>query len=289
MDTLLILITSTSILFSAQFSYSVPVSEDVRDRWSDGPVNLTDSLVSEIVNGIRSGTRLFYVRLRLPPPRGFCGGSIIDPQWVLTSTKCLDLFITDEIVVEIGDFSMPFSRKIMSEVSAIYAAPGYRSGPTPANDMALVKLTRRVPEEFRIPMCRQEQVPHSVMLGTVGMGATVSRGKLLESIPNSLREIFLRESRGRFPTSWRPFSIQFCPDYNICTEPITEGSNICMFDYGGPLYKFECASTTPNCLYGVASFSTNRLDRPDEMCNGGSTFTSVPHFFEWISGTMASG
>ena len=92
MDTLLILITSTFILFSAQFSYSVPVSEDVRDRWSDGRVNLTDSLVTEIVNGIRSGTRLFYVRLRLPPPRGFCGGSIIDTQWVLTSTKCLDLF-----------------------------------------------------------------------------------------------------------------------------------------------------------------------------------------------------
>ncbi|XP_075240215.1 chymotrypsin-2-like [Convolutriloba macropyga] len=253
----------------------------------EGVNTLKDSLLTQIVNGIRSRTRLFYVRLRLPAPKGFCGGTIIGNKWILTSTNCLDIFLPEEILVEIGDFAEPFSYKVYSNVTAIWAAPFFRSTPQPANDIALVKTQRYLPDGFKLPLCSQQQTHRSSFLGTVGMGATVTRGKFMNSLPNSLREMAVRQSG--FPTAWNPFAVEHCPEYNVCTEPVVSGANICLFDFGGPLFKYKCGTTQPQCLFGVASYASDHPGTPDERCNAGSTFTSVPHFAEWIRATMASG
>ena len=79
---------------------------------------------------------------------------------------------------------------------------------------------------------------------------------------------------------------KFCRNDQICVNSATEGTNICHLDDGIPLYTFECETFTPKCLYGVASYYSNRLDTPGQICNGGSFFASVSNLHSWIQSTM---
>ena len=54
-----------------------------------------------------------------------------------------------------------------------------------------------------------------------------------------------------------------------------------MGDSGGPMYLMQ--GRTPKCLYGVNSATYNT---PGKQCDGGSMFSSVPYFLDWIKGEM---
>ncbi|XP_075255372.1 alpha-fibrinogenase albofibrase-like [Convolutriloba macropyga] len=68
----------------------------------------------------------------------------------------------------------------------------------------------------------------------------------------------------------------------ICTEPVVEGGNICDYDIGGPLFEIDCNKKRPKCLYGVASYYLKDPSRPTEKCNGGSVFTRVFPYVDWM-------
>ena len=104
----------------------------------------------------------------------------------------------------------------------------------------------------------------------------------------NLREIFLRE---RPATCLNP-----CPNDVICTKPFYGHTNDNIFhgDSGGPLYVIgDFPDPEPICVYGVTSyigkfsvpyFGTQILD----YFTGGSFFSSVPFFYEWIVDGIAS-
>ena len=89
--------------------------------------------------------------------------------------------------------------------------------------------------------------------------------------------------------------MEFCPEYNICTDPVTSGSHLCEGDSGSPLYEKACTFARKplkvECLMGVASYyhsdkSDQDFNRPNNDCNSGSYFTSIPYFYEWIAKTI---
>ncbi|XP_075239647.1 uncharacterized protein LOC142335166 [Convolutriloba macropyga] len=142
-------------------------------------------------------------------------------------------------------------------------------------------------------MCehRPPYTPVRPLLGTCGMG-TVHR--VLFTIPAQLQETYFRETMVRSDSN--PFDFRWCPSDFICVDAVTEGSSICHFDDGGPLYTFKCGTRIPDCVYGVASYAEMKEEievpanqRGRKHCNAGSYFSSVPHHYHWIARTMLEG
>ena len=82
---------------------------------------------------------------------GFCGGSIIDAQWILTAGHCL--MDTDAVVVGYGSNDRTKTKKIESEKIIVH--PGYIAGEKA--DLALVKLKQPIPNARgdQLRRCRQ--------------------------------------------------------------------------------------------------------------------------------------
>merc|ERR1712226_1820134 len=102
-------------------------------------------------------------------------------------------------------------------------------------------------------------------------------------LPKSLQETYFYQTVTLSESN--PFHFQWCRVDNICTTGAVEGTSICHYDDGSPMYKFKCGTNgikVPECLYGVASYARSKVQPVDEFCNGGSFFASIPVFYKWI-------
>ncbi|XP_075263836.1 uncharacterized protein LOC142355608 [Convolutriloba macropyga] len=135
-----------------------------------------------------------------------------------------------------------------------------------------------------IRLC-SEPVDHGTMLHLLSMGSTSSEN--FEQ-PRVAMETAFTDSKFVYSFPW---NIEVCPDENICTEPVTKGSRICLRDAGSPLYLKGCSyssfETLNQCLMGVTSHYDNGVRRQSEEGNTelllpGNYFTSVPYFHQWI-------
>ncbi|XP_075257525.1 uncharacterized protein LOC142349683 isoform X1 [Convolutriloba macropyga] len=159
-------------------------------------------------------------------------------------------------------------------------------------DVALIRVHNfTFPDESILEPCPYYFEDTCMVLATCGMGKIVPRHRGPEYFHNyseNLREIFLRE---RPATCLNP-----CPNDVICTKPFYGHTNDNIFhgDSGGPLYIIgDFPDPEPICVYGVTSyigkfslpyFGTQILD----YFTGGSFFSSVPFFYEWIVDGIAS-
>lgn len=100
---------------------------------------------------------------------GFCGGSIIDAQWILTAGHCL--MDTDEVVVGYGSNDRAKTKKIESEKIIVH--PGYIAGEKA--DLALVKLKQPIPNAAAISFAdaakEQTLLPAGATVTVTGWGA----------------------------------------------------------------------------------------------------------------------
>ena len=129
-----------------------------------------------------------------------------------------------------------------------------------------------------LPLCSSKPA-YGTLLATVGLGS-VSTAAAQPS--PYLQQTFFTETTSEYIFK---DETKACENETICTLTVTDGSNICLFDDGGPLYIVNCREEglRPVCLYGVASYFIQDPKRPGELCTGGSVFTRVPDFLEWIT------
>ena len=156
------------------------------------------------------------------------------------------------------------------------------SNGVPIFDIALLKLIKPAAHKRVIELCTVDR-DVMTMLDLLSLGATSveSRKTLTE-----LHDVSFFESVFKYASIW---SLEICPEYNICALPIIPGTQLCYGDGGSPLYRPKCGNVE-KCLMGVASYSHvcsngEHWGRGLE-CSSGIYFANIPFFRQWIEQTI---
>lgn len=204
----------------------------------------------------------------------FCGGTIIDDEWILTAAHCIDGTSASSIRVMAGAsrISQSSSGQIRT-VTAIYAYPGY-STPSAGKDAALLKLSS--PLSFNSSV---QAIPYATSadaaagLTNPGVMSTISGWGTLSSggsSPDQLQAAQVPIVSNSYANGQYPETItadQLAAGYT------SGGVDACQGDSGGPLvvsdgaggqivagivsWGYGCADARYPGMYGrVSSFAT---------------------------------
>jgi secreted trypsin-like serine protease len=216
-----------------------------------------------IVGGeeVKQGQYPWQVRLyaSMDDQIGFCGGSIIDDQWILTAGHCV--LNTEAVMVGYGNVDRTKTTKIPSEKIIVH--PAYVAGEKA--DIALIKLAKPIPNAAKISYVDAAQerslMPAGAKVTVSGWGAiwdfpafqnavqvmagrsTLSERKLLSDeelqAPRKLHKVDIEvidpmECKAVYESLQVPaFTIG---DTEICATGPSGGKDSCFGDSGGPLF-----------------------------------------------------
>jgi hypothetical protein len=233
------------------------------------------------------GSYPFMVALVFDEPGGpfvnqFCGGTLIDPEWVLSAAHCLvapfgfpDL-TPDDFRVIIGIHNLNTDTVYRSvQVAGFYVVPDF-NGFSLDGDAVLIRLAERI--ENVAPIALNTSLANEA----VGLRATAT-GWGLRSANDTGAPALLEVD---LPVMHRVLADARLPSI----EPLTHrmlaaggepGRDTCAGDSGGPLFLSGPAGFVQ---IGITSFGTNTACGDPE---GVGVYTRVSALHEWIDDTRA--
>ncbi|XP_026467310.1 chymotrypsin-2-like [Ctenocephalides felis] len=174
----------------------------------------------------------------------YCGGSIIDHHWILTSANCVHLKSTNQILVVVGTNSIVNGGEGYN-VAQIIVHPNWNSNDF-TNDIALIKTVEYIKYTKLVqPIIlanNDTSIGQSAVLS--GWGSTSDNGVLSQFL-QTLNVFTIYENDCDYLVS----NVHPITSNQVCTY-MGQGTGACSGDFGGPL-------VSNNRLIGIASWGIN--------------------------------
>jgi len=216
----------------------------------------------------------------------FCGGAILNEEFVITAAHCLGKFQKNRLVVRVGEFDLNYDTDAAHQdllVDRIHMHPRYRHRQK-HHDIALLHLTRRVRLSPLVgPVCLPLRgVDLTGTSATVaGWGHTEFGGEqsaVLQEV--ELPIIDTGRCEKQYRTLGNAFKAEFGSgfgDTKICAHDTTgSGKDSCQGDSGGPLTFHDPVSGRVQ-LAGVVSSGVG-CGHPEFP----GIYTRVAMYVDWI-------
>ena len=244
---------------------------------------LVDFDSDRIVGGVNTNIATVPWQVSVQTSGGFhfCGGSIIDDEWILTAAHCVQGSSPASMRVEAGVTLLSANGQLRN-VSQIFVAPGYNGDTTKGKDAALLRLSSPLTLGANVAVVElaTEADASSFAPGDTGLVSgwgTLSSGG---SSPNNLQSVNVPiVSNAQAAAAYGAASVT--ADQLAAGALGVGGVDACQGDSGGPLVV---TSPSGPLLAGVVSWGNGCA-----LANFPGMYARVASFTSWIDTTMGNG
>ncbi|XP_058268447.1 trypsin-1-like [Hemibagrus wyckioides] len=240
-------------------------------------------LNSKIVGGVDAspGTWPWQVSFQIGG-KHFCGGSLINENWVLSAAHCFQSVAASNVKVLLGleNIQGTNPNKQQRSASKIINHEGFNESNTLYNDIALVQLSSSVTfNNYVVPVCltaTNSTFSSGTNVWITGFGRAGYNVDLPS--PQTLQEVQVQIVSNS--DCAKVYGANVILDYMICAGVPDGGKDSCQGDSGGPLVLKQ---NTTWVQAGIVSFGSG-CGNP----NSPSVYTRVSYFQDWINNNVNS-